>query len=139
MLAFKHLRIALGLEAARYHAFINDEVFDQGLDYADANGTRLDICSQEPTTYTEATSTYTLGNDTVNTGATEAGAVDGRRVVVPAITAGSVTGTGTATHWALTNGVDTLIATGALSASQAVTSGNTFTLDAISITVRDAA
>lgn len=119
-------------------AYINDEVFDQGLDYADTNGTRLDICSQEPTTYAEATSTYTLGNDTVNTGATADGATDGRRVIVPAITAGSVTGNGTATHWALTNGSAVLIATGALSSSQAVTSGNTFTLDAISITIRDA-
>ena len=119
-------------------AYINDEVFDQGLDYADTNGTRIDICSQEPTTYTEATSTYTLGNDTVNTGVTENGATNGRRVIVPAITAGSVTGSGTATHWALTDGASILVATGALSSSQAVTSGNTFTLDAISITIADA-
>ena len=120
--------------------FLNDEVFDQGLDYADTNGTRIDICSQEPTTYAEATSTYTLGNKTgLNTGATQNGATDGRRVIVPAIADGSVTGTGTATHWALTDGSAVLIATGALSASQAVTSGNTFTLDAISLTIRDAA
>jgi len=120
-------------------AYINDEIFDGGLDYADTNGTRIDITSQEATTYAEATSTYTLGNDTVNTGAPEAGAVDGRRVIVPAITAGSVTGTGTADTWALTNGSNELLATGDLSSSQAVTSGNTFTLDAISITIRDAA
>lgn len=121
-------------------AYINDEVFDQGLDYADTNGTRIDICSQEPTTYAEATSTYTLGNKTgLNTGATQNGATDGRRVIVPAITDGSVTSTATATHWALTDGSAVLIATGALSASQGVTSGNTFTLDAISITIRDAA
>jgi len=120
--------------------YINDEVFDQGLDYADTNGTRIDICyTQEPTTYAEATSTYTCGNDTVNTGVTEAGATDGRRVIVPAITAGSVTATQTAGWWALTNGSSVLIAAGALSATQAVTSGNTFTLDAISITIRDAA
>ena len=121
-------------------AYINDEVFDQGLDYADTNGTRIDICSQEPTTYAEATSTYTLGNKTgLNTGVTEAGATDGRRVIVPAITDGSVTGTATATHWALTDGASILVATGALTASQAVTTGNTFTLDAVSITIRDAA
>lgn len=121
-------------------AYINDEVFDQGLDYADTNGTRIDICSQEPTTYAEATSTYTLGNKaSLNTGATEAGATDGRRVIVPAITDGSVTGTGTASHWALTDATSVLIATGSLGSSQAVTSGNTFTLDAISITIRDAA
>lgn len=122
-------------------AYINDEVFDSGLDYADTNGTRIDICSQEPTTYGEATTagTYSLGNKTgLNTGATQAGATDGRRVVVPAITDGSVTNTGTATHWALTDGSAVLIATGALSSSQAVTASNTFTLDAISITIRDA-
>lgn len=120
-------------------AFINDEIFDQGLDYADTNGTRVDICSQEPTTYAEATTTYTLGNKTgLNTGATEDGATDGRRVIVPAVTDGSITGTGTATHWALTDGTSVLLATGSLSASQAVTSGNSFTLGAISITIRDA-
>jgi len=117
--------------------YINDEVFDGGLDYADTNGTRIDITSQVATTRTEAVTTYTLGNDTVNTGAPEAGAVDGRRVQVPAITAGTVTGTGTATHWALTSGTE-LLATGPLTSSQAVTSGNTFSLDAISITLRDA-
>jgi hypothetical protein len=121
-------------------AYINDEVFDQGLDYADTNGTRIDICSQEPTTYAEATSTYSKGNKTgLNTGATQNGATNGRRVIVPAITDGSVTATATVTHWALTDGATILVATGALSASQAVTSGNTFTLDAISITIADAA
>jgi hypothetical protein len=119
-------------------AFIADTVFDNGLTVLDTNGTRIDICSQEPTTYAEATSTYTLGNATVNTGAPANGAVDGRRVTVPAITTGSVTGTGTATHWSLTNGSSTLYATGPLTASQAVTNGNTFTLDAIDITIRDA-
>ena len=120
-------------------AYINDTAFDSGLSYLDTNGTRIDICSQEPTTYTEATSTYTLGNKTgLNTGAPQDGATNGRRVIVPAITDGSVTGTATATHWALTDGASLLLATGALSSSQAVTSGNTFTLDAISITFADA-
>lgn len=121
-------------------AYLNDEVFDQGLDWADTNGTRIDICSQAPTTYAEATSTYSLGNKTgLNTGATVDGDTDGRKVVVPAITDGSVTATGTATHWVLTNGTDTIIAHNTLASSQAVTSGNTFTLPAIDITLRDPA
>lgn len=119
-------------------AFLNDNVFDSGLSWADTNGTRIDICSVDPVgTYATVTAN-TLGNDTVNTGAPANGSPDGRAVTVPAITAGSVTGTGTATHWALTNGTDTVIASGSLTASQAVTSGNTFTLDAITITLRDA-
>lgn len=123
-------------------AFIADVVFDSGLSYADTNGTRIDICSSEPTTYGQATTAgaVSLGSKTgLNTGAPEAGATDGRRVIVPAITDGAVSTDGTATHWALTDGASVLIATGALTASQAVTNGNTFTLDAISITIRDAA
>lgn len=120
--------------------YINHEIFDSGLDYADTNGTRIDICSQEPTTYSEATSTYSLGNKTgLNTGAPQAGAVDGRRVIVPSITDGTVTDTDTATHWALTDGSSVLLATGELSSPQAVTQGNSFTLDAISLTIRDPA
>lgn len=120
-------------------AFLIDNVYDSGLSYITSNGTRIDICSQEPTTYTQATSTYTLGNKTSMTvGSPTNGNTDGRKVVVPAITTGSVTATGTATHWALTNASNTLIATGSLTSSQGVTNGNTFTLDAIDITIRDA-
>jgi len=120
-------------------AFLIDNVYDSGLSYITSNGTRIDICSQEPTTYTQATSTYTLGNKTSMTvGSPTNGATDGRKVVVPAITDGSVTASGTASHWALTNASNTLIATGSLTSSQSVTSGNTFTLDAIDITIRDA-
>jgi hypothetical protein len=124
-------------------AFLNDNVFDSGLSYITTNGNRIDICSQEPTTFAQATSTYSLGNKTsMVMGSPTNGNVDGRKVVVPAIisgAAGTVTATGTATHWALTDGPDSiLIATGSLTTSQVVTSGNTFTLDAIDITIRDA-
>jgi hypothetical protein len=121
--------------------FISDTAFDSGLSYLDTNGTRIDICyTAEPTNYTEATSTNSCGNKTaLNTGAPANGVVDGRRVTVPAITDGSVTATQTAGWWALTDGTSLFLAANALSATQAVTSGNTFTLDAIDITFRDAA
>lgn len=118
-------------------SFIADSVYDNGLSYATTNGTRLDICTSEPTTYAGVTGS-TVGNKTVTTGAPQDGATSGRRVVVPAITDGSVTGTATATSWALTDGVGELLAAGPLNTSQAVTSGNTFTLDATSVTINDA-
>lgn len=121
--------------------FINDRVFDNGLTVLDTEANRLDICSQEPVTYAEATSTYTLGNKTsLSVGAPGDRTPNGRKVTVAAITDGTVTGTATATHWAI---VDTsnsrLLATGSLSAGQAVTSGNTFTLGAFDIGIPDAA
>ena len=120
--------------------YLNDDVLDNGLAYVVSNGSRLDICSQQPANYTEATSTYTLGNKTsLTAGALQDGASSGRRTVIPAITDGSVTGTGTATHWAYskTSATAALLAAQALSSSQAVTSGNSFTLDAISMTFPD--
>jgi hypothetical protein len=121
-------------------AFIDDRVLDLGLNILSTESTRHDICSEEPTTYAGATSTHTLGNKTsLSVGSPTNRTPNGRRVTVAQITDGSVTGTGTATHWAI---VDTsnsrLLATGSLSASQAVTSGNTFTLAAFDIGIPDA-
>ena len=120
-------------------AFLNDNALDSGLAWVDTNGTRIDITSVDPGgTYATVTAN-TLGNKTaINVTAPANHAVDGRQVTVPAITDGTVSGTGTATHWALTNGPDTVVASGSLTASQAVTSGNTFTLDEIIIAIRDA-
>jgi hypothetical protein len=122
-------------------AYINDYVFDNGLTKLNTEADRLDICSQEPTTYSEATSTYTLGNKTsLSVGAPENRTPSGRKVVVAAITDGSVTGTDDASHWAIVDVSESrLMATGALSAPQAVTSGNTFTLAAFDIGIPDAA
>ena len=120
--------------------FINDNVFDSGLAYAVTNGSDLHILNADAGGTYGNVATFTVGNETLITvGSPQAGAVDGRRVVVPAITAGDVTATDTATHWALTDGASILVASGALTTPQAVTSGNTFTLDAIDITIRDAA
>jgi len=99
------------------------------------------VTSQEASTYAEATSTYTLGNSTsLSIAAPSDRTGGGRKVTVANITDGSVSGTGTATHYAI---VDTnnsrLMATGSLTASQAVTSGNTFTLATFDIGIPDPA
>ena len=117
---------------------IADYILDLALAEFDTNATRLDITSAEATTYAEATSTLTLGNKTsISVGAPADRTPNGRKVTVAAITDGTVTDTDTATHWAITK-ADTLMATCALSAGQAVTSGNTFTLAAFDIGIPDA-
>ncbi len=121
-------------------AFLADYVLDAALTKPDTEATRLDICSQEPTTYTEATVTYSLGNKTsLSVGAPGDRSPNGRRVTVAAITDGSVTANGTAAYWATSDVSATrLLATGALSPSQVVTSGNTFTMAAFDIGITDA-
>lgn len=121
--------------------YLHDRVFDNGLTVLDTEMDKLYICSAQPTTYTEAITTYALGvknTPTVSAPADRTGG--GREVTISAITDGSVTASGTATHYA---GVDSsnsrLLATNALSASQAVTSGNTFTLTSFKIGIPDPA
>ena len=114
--------------------YVNPNVLDNGLSYITTNGTRIDITSTEATTYTQATSTYTLGNKTaVSTGSPATRSPSGRKVTVGSVAGGSVTGSGTAAYWAVTDGSSVLVATGALASSLAVTSGNTFSLAAFDI------
>jgi hypothetical protein len=120
--------------------FLADYILDLALAELDTATTTLYITSAEATTYTQAASTYKLGTKTsLSIGAPGDRTPNGRKVTVAAITDGVVDSTGTATHWAITKDGTTLMATGALSASQAVTSGNTFTLGAFDIGIPDAA
>lgn len=122
-------------------AFLGDRVFDNGLTVLDTEASHLYINSTQAATYTEAITTYALGvkaTPTVSAPADRTGG--GREVTVSAITDGSVTGTGTAGFYALVDSSNTrLLAAGPLSATQAVTSGNTFTLTSFKIGIPDPA
>jgi len=124
-------------------ASLNDRVFDNGLTVLDTEANKILITSAIATTYTEANATYALGNSTtLSIGAPADRSGGGRQVTIAAITDGSVTATGTATHYAIvdtsaTYGGPRLLAAGALTASQAVTSGNTFTLTSTTIGIPD--
>lgn len=121
--------------------FLHDDVFDSGLSQLTSLTENLYVCSSQPTTYAEAQTTYKLGTKatpTVSSPADRSGG--GREVTVSAITDGTVNTTGTAAYWALTdNSASKLLATGPLSASQSVTSGNPFTLTSFKIGIPDPA
>lgn len=115
--------------------YLHPNVIDDGIGIIDATGNKLTICSQLPLTYAEANATYALGSKATPTiSAPQDRTPDGRKVTVSAITDGSVSGSGTATHFAIldTSG-SRLLAAQALASSQSVTSGNTFTLGAVDI------
>ena len=122
-------------------ASLGDRVFDSGLSVLDTEADKLFITSAEATTYTQAATTYALGvknTPTVSAPADRTGG--GREVTISAITDGSVTGNGTATHYALVDSANSrLLAAGALSSAQAVTAGNTFTLASFKIGIPDPA
>lgn len=119
-------------------AFNNDQVFDQGLDWAVANGTRLHLLSADPGgTYATVTAND-LGNAAVTQTKAD-GETDGRSTVVPETTV-TPSGTGTATHWATTNNSNTVVSSGALSSNISLTNGVGVTIAEFQATkLRDAA
>ena len=121
--------------------YMPDAAFDAMLNYIQDNVETLYICSQEPATYAEASSTYKLGtksSPTVAEPSDKAGG--GRECVVAAISDGTVDSSGTGTHWALAKDSATseLLATGELDTSQALTAGNPFTLASFAFGTPDA-
>jgi len=120
-------------------ASLGDRVFDNGLTVLDTEANKITITSQEATTYTGGNSTYALGSSTsLSIGAPADRSGGGREVTVAAISDGSVSGTGTATHYAILDTSNSrLLATGSLSASQSVTNGNSFTLASFKIGIPD--
>ena len=120
-------------------ALVADRVLDNGLSVLDSEADKIYICSTEPTTYTEATSTYALGNKNFGAGGVcgspAAGtSPTGRKVTTTAVTDGSVTADGTAAKWAIVDSANSrLLARGNLSSSVGVTNGSQFTLGAFDI------
>lgn len=103
---------------------------------------KLYICSTEPTTYTEAITTYALGHDNgnlvISAPADRGGG--GREVTITALdNNGLVTADGTVLWYAIVDdGGTDLLAVGPVT-SQAVTNGNTFSLNELKIGIPDPA
>ena len=120
-------------------ANVADEVFDSLLDYVDTNGNAIYICSADPSTYTEASSTYALGSTssvTISTPADRTGG--GRELTVSSFNDGLSSGTGTATHWALVNtSGSAFLLSGSLGTSQSVIPGEPFGMSSFTIGLPD--
>lgn len=120
---------------------LHNDIFDTGLSQLTTVVENLYICSAEPTTFAEASSTYKLGTKatpSITGPADRSGG--GREMTVAGITDGVIDQTGTATHFALCdNSLSKLLVAKALSASQAVTLGNPFTLTSLKVGISDPA
>lgn len=116
--------------------FLDSNVDDNGLNWAKNTTQVLYITSSLCSTYAQVTS-LAVGNS-VGPSITgpAAGSPSGRAITVASTSAGSVTSTATASSWALVNTSGPFfVASYDLSAAQSVTSGNTFTLTAFTITI----
>ena len=117
--------------------FLHDDVFDNGLNTIVSAVKALHICTSQPLTYSQAMATTIANKTGVSAGAC-VDAASGRKTTIAAISGGTVTANGTAAFWALIDTANNkLLASNALSATQALTSGNTFSLAAFDISLPD--
>ena len=130
-------------------AFLADSCFYFGLNTLTTSGNAIYIISDSSgdtstwatPTFTEATSTYALGGASgITINAPEDRGGGGRKVAVQSVSNGNVTKNGTANKYAIVDSDNSvLLAWGALSSSQVVTSGNSFTLTTFDIGIPDPA
>ena len=123
---------------------MHDDTLDGLLNYIANNGDKMFLCSDQPTNWTEANSTYKLAVETLTLVAGGADytidndPVNGRRLVVTAQAAVSVTGTGTGTHLVIGDSATSkVLHVDTISPGVAVTSGNTVTMTMGAIRVAD--
>lgn len=121
---------------------VNNDVLDAALNLIKNNGTRLAVCSAQPTTYAEAMTTYALATVTIDsadfTGPAD-GDTNGRKLTVNAQTGISVTASGDATHVAVCDLTGTRLLYVTTCTLQALTSGNTVDTPAWDIEIADPA
>jgi hypothetical protein len=114
-------------------------MLDAALDYVGA-ATLLTVCSAQPTTYAEASSTYKLADVVVDSGdfSKANGDSSGRKLTVAQQASVPIDSTGTATHVALAiSGSSTLLYVTTCT-SQSLTSDGTVTVPAWDIEIADA-
>ena len=117
---------------------VHDDVLDGAMNIIQDNATQESICSQQPTTRTEAVTTYSLGNIAVTSGDfTHAnGDTSGRKLTVAQKQeSAGVDSNGTANHVALTDATRLLYVT--TCTDQVVTSGNDLTINTWDIEIGD--
>ena len=120
---------------------LGNTVFDDGLNVIDTNTENLYLLSADPGLTWANIATYALGNKATPTIASPTDRTGGgREVVIAAITDGSATATGDATHYALTDdSASDILVSGTLSSTLSLTSGGSFATEVFAVGIPDPA
>lgn len=118
---------------------VNDLVLDAALNYIKSNANLMALCSQQPTTRTEAATTYKLADVAMASGdfVIANGDTSGRKVTVAAKSGVPVVATGTGNHVALMDATNLLYVT--TCTAQAVGAGGTVDFGSWKIEIADPA
>lgn len=103
-------------------------------------GDEVHVCSAQPTTALEATTTFNLATQAITGGnyALANGDTSGRKNTLTPPTGTSISTTGTANHVAVTSGSGTTLELVTTATSQALTSGGTVDIGAFAHEIGDA-
>lgn len=117
-----------------------DAVLDGTLDII-ATGTLITVCNAEPTTYTEAATTYKLATHVLAGGdfSKANGDTSGRKITVAQQAAITIDDSGTATHVAISTTSGSLLRVVTTCTSQVLTAGGTVTIPAFDFEISDPA
>lgn len=118
----------------------NDLMLDAAFDWVRARVTKINVCTTQPTTYAEATSTKMLANIALtSTGITVGnGDTNGRKMHVTSKTGLTVSTSGVAQHIALTGSTGSTLLLVTTCTSQQLTTGNTVNIPAWDDEIADA-
>ena len=110
---------------------VHDDMLDGALNIIKNNATRICVCSTQPTTYTEAITTYMLAIKTISSGdftGPANGDTNGRKLTSNQHTAISVTNGGNAQHVAFGDSANSKLLLVTTCTPQELTAGNTVTI-----------
>ena len=117
-----------------------DAAMDAAFDFIRARVTQITVCSTQPTTYAEATSTYKLADGAITSTDITLGDGDtsGRKMTIGSQSNLTVDASGTAQHVALAGSTGNTLLLVTTVTSQALTSGNTVNVPAFDDEIGDA-
>ena len=115
-----------------------DAMMDAALAWIVTNTNALCVCSTQPTTYTHATSTYLLGQESsVTVGSPQDWSTSGREVAVPAKSSVAITAGSSAQHIALVNTSTSTLAYVTTISTQAVSASDKMNIATWDIRIAD--
>lgn len=120
--------------------YVHDDVLDEALNYIKTNASRMCVCSTQPTTYTQAITTYKLADVDISssdfTGPAN-GDVSGRKLTVNEQAEVVVDTSGDASYVALVDTTDLVLLYRTTCPIKSIVAGNKVTIPAWDIELRD--
>jgi hypothetical protein len=107
--------------------YINPNIIDLALNDIKTNANKMVLCTQQPTSYTEANATYALASVAMTSAdyTLANGDTSGRKITVAAKSAVPVTTSGSGTHVALIDTTNSILKFVTTTATTAVAAGGT--------------